>query len=101
MEYMRVWTEVDIKAIEEHIIFVDDKYGHCPGCKKIGIELRDMKSCPSCGRVFRYVTSKEARGGKMDIVMRTKKKLPSLTFVDYNDYEHVLGKNKAAGLFNV
>ena len=101
MDYMRIWTEVNIHEIEEHIVFVDDKYGHCPGCKKIGIELKDLTNCPSCGREFKYVTSKEARGGKTDIVMRTRKKLPSLTFVDYNDYEHVLGKKNASGLFNV
>ncbi|MBN2080200.1 MAG: hypothetical protein JW838_14620 [Spirochaetes bacterium] len=101
MDYMRIWTEVSIHEIENHIIFVDDKYGHCPGCKKIGIELKDLRNCPSCGREFKYVTSKDARGGKTDIVMRTKKKLPTMIFVDYNDYEHVLGKKNAAGLFNV
>lgn len=101
MEYMRVWQEVDLKDIEDHIIIVEDKYGHCPGCKKIGIELKDLTKCPSCGREFKYVTSKEAKGGKTDIVMRTKKKLPRLVFVDYGDYEHELGKKKAENLFKL
>jgi hypothetical protein len=101
MEYMRIWTEVDLTDIEEHIVMVDDKYGHCPGCKKIGIELKDLTKCPSCGREFKYVTSKEAKGGKFEIVMRTKKKLPGMTFVDYSDYEHELGKKKAGSLFKI
>jgi hypothetical protein len=101
MEYLRIWTEVDLKDIEDHIIIVDDKYGHCPACKKIGIELKELKKCPSCGRDFKYVTSKEAQGGKFEIVMRTKRKLPGLTFVDYSDYEHELGKKKAGSLFKV
>jgi hypothetical protein len=101
MEYMRIWTEVDLQDIESHIIIVDDKYGHCPGCKKIGIELKDLQKCPSCGRKFKYVTSKEAQGGKHDIVIRTKKKLPGLIFVDYNDFDHEVGKKKAASLFKI
>lgn len=101
MEYVRVWTEVDLKDIEDHIIIVDDKYGHCPACKKIGIELKELSKCPSCGRVFKYVTSKDAQGGKKDIVTRTRKKLPALTFVDYNDYEHEIGKKKAESLFKI
>jgi hypothetical protein len=101
MEYMRIWNEVDIKDVESRIIIVDDKFGHCPGCKKIGIELKDLIKCPSCGREFKYVTSKEAQGGKFDIVNRTRKKLPNLVFVDYGDYEREVGKKKAASLFKV
>jgi len=101
MEYLRIWAEIDIREVQEHIIIVEDKYGHCPNCKKIGIELNDLQSCPSCKREFKYVTSKYARDGKHDIVMRTKKKLPNLIFVDYDDYERVTSKNKAESLFNV
>jgi hypothetical protein len=101
MEYMRIWSEVDIKDVENHIIIVDDKFGHCPGCKKIGIELKDLNKCPSCGRDFKYVTSKDAQGGKFDIVNRTRKKLPQLIFVDYGDFERETGKKKAASLFKV
>ena len=101
MDYLRVWQEVDISEIKEHLLMVDDRYGHCPGCNKIGLELKDLKKCPSCGREFRYVTSKDAKGGKHEIVIRTRKKLPDLTFVDYDDYVRVTGKNTAESLFNI
>ncbi|MFC1669399.1 hypothetical protein ACFL20_03350 [Spirochaetota bacterium] len=101
MDYLRIWTEIDIEDIKEHIIMVEDKFGHCPNCKKIGIELKDLKGCPSCNREFKYVTSKDARDGKFGIVMRTKKKLPNLTFVDYKDYERVTGKKDAQSLFKI
>ncbi len=100
MDYIRIWTEVDIKDIQEHIIMVDDKFGHCHKCKKIGIELKDLKQCPSCGREIKYVSSTEARKGKADIVIRIRKKLPHLTFVDYDDYERLTSKKKAQSLFN-
>ena len=101
MEYMRIWQEINIEDIQNHIIMVEDKYGHCPGCKQIGIELKDLKNCPGCGRTFKYATSKDAKSGKVEIVGRTIKKLPELTFVDYDDYERVTGKKKAESLFNI
>jgi uncharacterized protein with PIN domain len=99
MDYIRVWTEVDIKDIEEHIIMVDDKFAHCHKCKTIGIEIKDLKKCPSCERELKYVTSKEAGKGKSEIVIRIRKKLPELTFVDYDDYLYLTGKDKAKSLF--
>lgn len=101
MDYMRVWKELSVEDVQNHIIMVEDKFGHCPGCKQIGIELKELKKCPGCGREFKYVTSKDARGGKTDIVARTRKKLPDLIFVDYDDYERVTGKKKAESLFNI
>lgn len=101
MENLRVWKEVDIDEIKEHLVIVDDKYGHCPNCKKIGIELNGLTHCPDCGREFKYVTSKDARGGRTDIVKRTRKKLPNLIFIDYDDYERATGKKTAESLFNV
>ena len=45
MDYIRIWTEMDIKEIEEHILMVDDLLGFCPGCKKIGIGLSSLEKC--------------------------------------------------------
>jgi protein-arginine kinase activator protein McsA len=101
MDYMRIWQEVDIKEIQESIIIVDDMLGFCPKCKQIGINLKELSACPSCNTEFKFVTSKEAKSGKNDIVMRIRKKLPDLTFVDYDDYERLTGKKKAESLFNV
>ena len=101
MGHVRIWHEVDIAEIKEHIVMVDDKYAHCPNCKKIGLEIKELKKCPSCGREFKYATSKEATGGKVEIVTRTLKKMPGIIFVDYDDYEHATGKQKAESLFKV
>ncbi len=101
MDHIRVWTELSVEDVQQHIIMVEDRFGHCPGCKKIGIELKGLSKCPGCGREFKYVTSKDAKGGKTDIVIRTRRKLPDLVFVDYDDYERVTGKKKAESLFNI
>jgi uncharacterized Zn finger protein (UPF0148 family) len=95
-DYMRIWQEVDIAEIQAHIVVVDDKFGFCPGCREIGIKLEGLHTCPSCGREFKYVTSRDKTPA---MVMRTRKKLPGLAFVDYDDYERLTGKKKAETLF--
>lgn len=101
MEYMRIWNEVNIEEIKESLVVVDDILAHCPNCKKIGIELADLKKCPACGRIFKYMTSKETVSGKPEIVTRIRKKLPHLIFVDYGDYVRVTGKKGAESLFKI
>ncbi|HDP79869.1 MAG TPA: hypothetical protein ENN21_03395 [Spirochaetes bacterium] len=100
MDYMRTWTELDIKEVEEHIVVIDDKFGFCPGCREIGIGLENLSLCPKCGRELKYATSREARGAKAaEAVARARRKLPNLVFIDYDDYERLTSKKKAADLF--
>lgn len=96
MEYIRIWTEVDIAEIQNHIVIVDDKFGFCPGCREIGLKIENINKCPKCEREFKFVSSREKTPA---MVMRTRKKLPKLTFVDYDDYERLTGKKKAETLF--
>lgn len=101
MELLRIWTEVDITEIQNRLLIVDDKFGFCPSCKRVGINLENLKNCPECNRDFRYVTSREAIGDKGSAsVLRIRRKLPHLTFVDYSDFERVTSKKKAEGLFS-
>jgi hypothetical protein len=101
MEILRIWNKVNIKEIEDSIVIVDDKFGFCPACKEISIKLEGLKNCPKCGRQFKYATSREAKPGDKGIafILRAMKKLPELTFVDYEDYEYITKKKKAEGLF--
>ncbi len=101
MEYLRIWTEIDIAEIQNSILVIDDKFGFCPGCKEMGIKLEDLKNCPKCEREFNYITSREAKGGGKGhtFVTRALKKLPDCTFVDYDDYERITSKKKAESLF--
>jgi hypothetical protein len=102
MAFIRIWSEVDTKKIQESILVVDDILGFCPACKEMGIKLDNLKSCPKCKREFKYVSSREARGGQKGVafVSRIMKKLPGLIFIDYDDYEYIISKKKAEGLFS-
>ena len=96
MEYLRIWTEVDMTEVQEHIVIVDDQFGFCTGCKEIGIKIESLKKCPKCGREFKYVTSRDR---SLAMITRTRKKLPGLIFVDQDDYDRLAGKKKAESLF--
>jgi hypothetical protein len=102
MEVLRIWTEADVNEIRDSIVVVDDKFAFCPSCMEMGIKLDNLKSCPKCGREFKFVTSREARSGERGaaFVHRTLKKLPHLKFVDFEDYEYISRKKKAEGLFS-
>lgn len=100
MGYIRIWKEADIDNIKEHIVIVDDRYGYCPNCKEAGLELKNLESCPQCGRRFKYAAAKDA-AAKAELLARAMKKLPNMTFVDYGDYERETGKKTAEGLFKI
>ena len=101
MEYLRIWQECDFTRIENTIVIVDDLFGYCPGCKEIGISLNNLKKCPNCDRNFEYITSREAKGDRdgLDVIMRIRKKIPHLTFIDYEDYLRVMATKKGESLF--
>ncbi len=100
MEFIRIWSEVDLQDIENHIIIVDDKFGFCPGCREIGIQIEGITKCPKCGRELKYVTARESKGPRgFEMAARVRKKLPHLAFVDYDDYERLTSKKKAESLF--
>ena len=76
MNFLRIWTEIDVSEIKNSILTVDDKFGFCPGCKEIGIKLEKLKDCPKCGRNFKYVSSRESKGPNgHKFVERTRKNL--------------------------
>jgi protein-arginine kinase activator protein McsA len=101
MDYVRIWTQIDKNDIVSHMVVVDDKFGFCTGCREIGIKIDALKKCPKCGREFKYVSSRESKGGGrgFETMVRLKNRLPDLIFVDYDDYERITGKQKAETLF--
>lgn len=100
MEILRIWNEVDINNIINSVLIVDEQLGFCPGCKRVGIKIDNIKVCPGCGRDFKYATARDAKGVKgFETVARIIRKLPGLIFIDYEDYERLTRRNKAEGLF--
>ena len=99
---MRVWQVCDIDSISKQLLVIGDMTGDCSACRELGIDYPSAKVCPKCGVQFRFITSRNT--GALDrnragTVKRIKDKRPDLTFIDYEDYKEVTGKQSARDFF--
>ena len=100
--YIRVWQSVDIENVTKHLVIVGDITGDCAQCRELGIAYASAKTCPQCGTEFRFITARSATGSvKMSgaTVKRLKDRRPDLTFIDYDDYKSITGKQAARDFF--
>ncbi|MBU1852778.1 MAG: hypothetical protein KJ957_01880 [Candidatus Omnitrophica bacterium] len=88
-EFIRVWKNVDMQDISSHLLIVGEIKGECSGCRALGIDYREAKTCPQCNASFKYIASRTKE------VKRIKERRPDLIFIDFEDYKKVLGKIKA------
>ncbi len=101
--YLRIWQLCDTQEIAKCLLIVGDLTADCSACRELGIDYAKAKNCPKCGTQFRFITSRNA--GKLDrdrgaTVKRIKDRRPDLTFIDYDDYKEVTGKQAARDFFN-
>ena len=100
--YLRVWQACDVAEIGKCLLIVGDVSADCSACRELGIEYSQAQQCPKCGVKFRFITSRNA--GKLDAnrggtVKRIKDRRPDLTFIDYEDYKEITGKQQARDFF--
>ena len=100
--YIRVWQSCEVEGITKHLLIVGDITADCANCRELGIPYALAKNCPKCGTDFRFITSRKA--GKLDrdrggTVKRIKDRRPDLTFIDYDDYKEITGKQQAREFF--
>ncbi len=100
--YLRVWQACDVAEITKQLLIVGDVSADCSACRELGIDYASAKNCPQCNVTFRFITSRNTgaldrnRGGT---VKRIKDRRPDLTFIDYEDYKEVTGKQSARDFF--
>ena len=100
--YLRVWQACDVTEITKHLLIVGDITADCTACRELGIDYGTAKTCPKCGTTFRFIASRHTgpldrnRGGN---VRRIKDRRPDLTFIDYEDYKEITGKQQAREFF--
>lgn len=100
--YIRVWQPCDIEGITKHLLIVGDITADCASCRELGIPYAQAKTCSKCGTEFRFITARNAGGLHKDrggTVKRIKERRPDLTFVDYDDYKEITGKQQARDFF--
>lgn len=93
-EFIRVWKEVDIKEVSEHLLIVGASTGDCSKCRELGINYSTVKTCPKCGTDFRYIASRNKE------IRKIKEKRPDLIFIDFEDYKKETHFIKARHFFD-
>lgn len=98
--FVRVWTEINVDEVETHLIYIEDLYGSCGKCKKLGLNyLKDTK-CPSCGTVFRYAaTNLKNVADAVKILNRMKSSGVNLTLIEREDLIKAQAKDALGALF--
>ncbi len=101
--YIRIWQACDVNEITKCLLIVGDVTADCSGCRELGIDYTHAQNCPQCGVKFRFITSRNT--GRLDknrggTVKRIKERRPDLTFVDYEDYKEITGKQQARDFFS-
>ncbi|MFZ5800421.1 MAG: hypothetical protein ACOY3D_03460 [Candidatus Omnitrophota bacterium] len=96
-QIIRVWKELDVEDIQDHLLVLGELSGSCNKCSEVGLK-ECLNACPKCGTDFRYVAfrSPETNFPKL---MKLKESRPDLIFVDYNDFKRVAGSLKAKEFF--
>lgn len=100
--FIRIWQACDVQELTKHLLIVGDITADCAGCRELGIDYAQAKTCPKCGTIFRFIASRHT--GRLDrdrggAVKRIKDRRPDLTFIDYDDYKEITGKQTARDLF--
>lgn len=93
-DFIRVWKDIDIKDVSDHLLIVGDITGDCSKCRALGIDYTKLSTCPKCGTAFKYIASRSKEVGKII------KRRPDLIFIDFEDYKKITGKMKARSLFS-
>ena len=83
-------------------MIVGDITADCINCRELGINWIETRNCPKCGTDFRFIASRNT--GKLDknrggTVKRIKDRRSDLTFIDYEDYKEITGKQQARDFF--
>jgi len=100
--FIRVWQACDVAGITPHLLIVGDIAADCANCRELGIDWINQKTCPKCGTEFRFIASRKTT--KLDRnrninIKRIKEQRPELTFIDYEDYKEMTGKQNARDFF--
>ena len=91
--FIRIWSELEIEDIAEHLIVIGELKGTCNKCQALGLDLTS-KACPACNTEFKYATfiSAHDRGAQFN-KMRARE--GRVAFVDYDDFKKAIGEVKA------
>ena len=94
---IRIWKELNIDDIKEHLFVLGELSGSCNKCSEVGIG-DTLTMCPKCKAEFRYIAFRSPETN-MPKMTRIREARPDLIFVDYQDFKKITGSIKAKEFF--
>ncbi len=95
---LRIWKELDLKEVEQHLIVVGELTAECFPCHQIDLEKKAVQ-CPYCGAQFKYMGFRR----RVDIgyIRKLKEELPYMILIDFDDFKKNMGKSDARKLLDI
>jgi hypothetical protein len=98
--FVRVWTLIDTNQVEDQLILIEDLYGSCNKCKKLGLNYLKDKTCPSCKTTFKYAATKIKDPSEViKILNRIQTTNPDLQLIERDDYAKAQARDALKDLF--
>lgn len=98
--FVRVWVELSPEEVDDHLLLIEDLYGSCNKCKKLGLNYLKDKTCPACGTDFQYVATKlKDKGEIIKILGRLKSQNSNLQLIEREDYTQAQARDALKDLF--
>lgn len=96
--YIRIWKELDLADIAQHLIVAGQQSAECYHCHTIGLDFTTV-TCPHCNTHFKYMGFR--RKDEVNFLKRFKDEMPYLTFIDFDDFKRGHGKSDAHKLLDL
>jgi len=96
-KFIRIYQELDISEIKDHMLIYGDLSGNCSKCKALDIKL-DAAKCPSCQTEFKYIAFRNIKN-HLPKIQKLKVDRPDVVLIDFDDYKRLVGEFQAHEFF--
>lgn len=90
---MRVYKKMDVHEVKSHLLIYGDLGGSCANCQKMDIKLEETRCC-GCHAEFQYIAFRNVKA-HIPKILKLYETRPQVIIVDYEDYHHHVGEQKA------
>ena len=99
-KFVRVWKQLQVEEVKKQLLYVDDLYGTCGSCKRLGLNFLKDKSCPDCKTTFKYIaTNSKNPTDVAKLLTRIEKEKLDFIMIDREDFERSIASDAAKNLF--
>ena len=90
---IRIYKNLDISDIKEHLLIWGDLSASCSNCNSLGLKLESLQ-CPQCSKEFKYIAFRNIKD-HLPKIIKLMHERPNLTLVDYDDFKRIKGALQA------